>query len=400
VVSGQHDRMSATAREHDSGHGDLGLSAGVESLASAHAQARQRADGGDLTGARTMLEDALVTGELRLGRDHPRLVPLMLDLSTIAQNVGNLTEAQNQLRRAYAIAVAANGPEHASSVSIEGRLATVCDRLGEPTDAYDWHITEVGPRVLGADHAAVRGAQKRLAVAPPPPPPPAPLEPNSGGWAPASYEDDELGYASTYTPAPRTPGVYQRRSIEAPETDGDGDEYAEDWERPGLAVYPVRSGRGNTAGIVVVASLGLAVIVAAAVVAVQIFGSTPVGPSPALSEPATASTAEPVPTGKPPASVTLVDNAGSVTLAWSDPSDGKVPFIVAGGRTGTTSVPLETVPPGRTTSTIYGLNDRYDYCFTVAAVWSSEQIETSMRTCTRRLSTGAAPSVPITASTA
>jgi hypothetical protein len=89
--------------------------------------------------------------------------------------------------------------------------------------------------------------------------------------------------------------------------------------------------------------------------------------------------------------VTIKDNGGSVTLTWADPSSGKVPFIVAGGRDGTSSAPLETVPPGRTTSTIYGLNVNYNYCFTVTAVWSSEMIAPSIRTCTRRLTRSATP---------
>src|SRR5262249_28334617 len=127
---------------------------------------RQRAESGDLTGARTLLEEALAAGELHHGRDHPQLASLMVDLATIARNVGNLTEAQNQLRRAYGIVVTAVGPEHGTSLSIEGRLAAVNYRLGEPTEAYDWHIVEVGARVLGAEHPAVRGAQQRLAATP------------------------------------------------------------------------------------------------------------------------------------------------------------------------------------------------------------------------------------------
>ena len=130
--------------------------------AAAHTEGRHRAEAGDLTGARTLLEDALAAGELRLGRDDPSLAPLMIDLATIARHVGNLTEAQNQLRRAYAVVVASAGPDDPTALSIEGRLAAVSYRLGEPTDAYDWHIADVGTRVLGADHPAVRGAQQRL----------------------------------------------------------------------------------------------------------------------------------------------------------------------------------------------------------------------------------------------
>ena len=138
----------------------------LDDIVDAHAHARQLAEAGDLTGARTLIEDALAAGELRLGGEDPRLAPLMVDLATIARRLGNLTEARNQLRRAYAIIVASAGPEHATSLSIEGRLAAVVYRLGEPTEAYDWHLADAGRRVLGTDHPAVRGAQQRLAASP------------------------------------------------------------------------------------------------------------------------------------------------------------------------------------------------------------------------------------------
>jgi hypothetical protein len=95
--------------------------------------------------------------------------------------------------------------------------------------------------------------------------------------------------------------------------------------------------------------------------------------------------------GSPPSEVRLTDHGGSVALAWQDPAAGQAPFIVAGGRRGAESGPLQTVPAGRTTVTIYGLNTGYDYCFTVAAVYSADVIAPSMRTCTRRLSTANNP---------
>src|SRR5882757_1058492 len=145
----------------------------AEALAAAHAEARAQAEAGDLTGARTLLEDALAVGEVRLGHTHPRLAPLLVDLATIARNLGNLTEASTQLRRAYAIIVAASGPENATALSVEGRLAAVTYRLGEPTEAYDWHLANVGARVLGEEHPAVRGARERLASRPARPEPPS-----------------------------------------------------------------------------------------------------------------------------------------------------------------------------------------------------------------------------------
>jgi hypothetical protein len=391
-----------------------------EVLGTAHAQARQRAETGDITGARTLLEEALASGELQYGRDHPQLAPLMVDLATIARNVGNLTEAQNQLRRAYGIVVSAAGPEHATSLSIEGRLAAVNYRLGEPTEAYDWHIADVGARVLGPDHPAVRGAQQRLAATPvheertPPLDSPEPAsyasftnsyEPDEGGWAP-SYA--ATSFAATATPgylaSPTEPGVYHRQPtpgrMEPPRhAPPEPQSWSEDF------VDAPRT-RGHAGGIALVATFGLAIIAAAVVIAYQVFGpGAPVRPaaahptSPAASPTATAiATAASTPTGAPsptpyggnglpPGQVVMKDNGYSVTLSWLDPSSGSVPFLVSGGRVGEPPTPVASVAPGHTTQTLYGLNPSYDYCYTVAAVWSTNLIQSSPQVCTKRATT-------------
>jgi hypothetical protein len=384
----------------------------ADGLSGPHADARRRAEEGDLTGARTMLEEALASGELLLGRHDPRLAPLMVDLATIARNLGNLTEAQSQLRRAYGIVVASAGPDNATALSIEGRLAAVTYRLGEPTEPYDWHLTNVGGRVLGPDHPAIRGALQRLAMIQPPPDPLA----NEG---PATYEEYEAeepteqgpepGFAPHYVPSSHAAGVYDRRE---PPGYGPADAAeiyvvgppprtypeVEVFEEPPLPPARPRR-RGHGGGVALVASLGLTIFVAAVVIAMQLFGAgagdpdagAQTGPSPTTAtDPATPS-ATTTPAGAlPPTEVVLRDEGGSVTLTWADPSGGRVPFIVIGGRADTTPGPLETVPVGRTTSTIYGLNVRYDYCFTVAAVWSADVIAPSIRTCTNRLPTPSA----------
>ncbi len=436
-----------------------------EVLTAAHAEARERAEGGDLTGARTLLEEALAAGELRHGRDHPQLAPLMVDLATIARNVGNLTEAQNQLRRAYGIVVATAGPEHATSLSIEGRLAAVNYRLGEPTEAYDWHIADVGSRVLGPEHPAVRGAQQRLAAtpvheeqtppveAPPdewprsyaaigyaqPPPgyqPPgvAEFDPvatdDAGGWAPGyapveaadltGHPDDtrypdvtgypaDTGYPTSTRYAadvPYVPGAIRAPAIHAVEPPPREFGQVDVWADP---VGAIRRTRGHAGGVALVASLGLAIIAAAVVIAYQLFG--PGSPSPTTatqptSTPAGSVTASPSPTqpdspspsssaagspvsgvGLPPAQVKLKDDGGSVTLTWLDPSGGRVPFIVSFGRVGEAAGPEVSVPAGRTSQTIVGLNPRYNYCFTVAAVWAADMVMSSTQTCTNRAAT-------------
>jgi len=407
--------MSATAGPgHPPTPGDpetVEPSEDTEALAAAHTQARLRAEAGDLTGARTLLEDALASGEVRLGHDHPRLAPLMVDLATIARGLGNLTEALSQLRRAYAIIAAAGGPEHATALSIEGRLAAVMYRLGEPTEAYDWHLADVGARVLGSDHPAIKGAQQRIANTPIHPitpaepylPPAAAPDPVPGAW-PA----DEPGLAPTFAPndltavspeevlyAQTSPGVYQRQPrpvadvrrpesvyvIAAPPRDFEAEPV---WTESAPAAPSPTRRRGHGGGLALVGGLGAAALLAAIVLGFQLFHPPPGEPRPGQTPSAQPS---PVDSTPAPTGLNLVDAGGSVTLTWHDPSGGRVPFIVAGGRDGTASTPLDSVAAGRASSTIYGLNINFDYCFTVAAVWSSEVISTSVRTCTHRLST-------------
>jgi hypothetical protein len=386
----------------------------LDMLAGPHAEARRRAEDGDLTGARTMLEEALADGELRLGRHDPRLAPLMVDLATIARNLGNLTEAQAQLRRAYGIVVATSGPDNATALSIEGRLAAVTYRLGEPTEPYDWHLTNVGGRVLGPDHPAIRGALQRLSMAQAMPSEAPPFEgpPFEGSEEyepeePTEREPAEPGFAPHYVPSSHSAGVYDRME---PPAHGPPDpagiyvvgppprtyQQVEVQDEPPMPRPRPSRKRGHGGGVALVASLGLTIFVAAVVIAMQLFGPGAADPNPgAAGDPTAGPTSEAAPTGqpattvpvdgRPPTDVALRDEGGSVTLTWVDPSGGRVSFVVSGGREDTTAGLLETVPVGRTTATIYGLNIRYDYCFTVAAVWSADVIAPSIRTCTNRL---------------
>jgi hypothetical protein len=91
--------------------------------------------------------------------------------------------------------------------------------------------------------------------------------------------------------------------------------------------------------------------------------------------------------GEPPGAPTglqLRDQATSITLTWTDPSQGTVSFIVAGGQDGAGIRPLHTLLPGATTHTVHGLNPRLDYCFTVAAVYDTNRVAISDLACTRR----------------
>jgi hypothetical protein len=95
-------------------------------------------------------------------------------------------------------------------------------------------------------------------------------------------------------------------------------------------------------------------------------------------------TAAPAATGPPPGDLKLRDDVVTITLSWTDPSGGSVPFMVAGGRAGSALGVMATVEPGRTSHTVNGLSSRVDYCFTVLAVYSTDSFATSGQVCTDR----------------
>jgi len=209
--------------------------------------------------------------------------------------------------------------------------------------------------------------------------------PPNEAWAP----DYDGGWAGSAAP-PTDPWAAHDQF------DGYADEpaaYSDDWSPR----RSTRLGRVLTWTLAVLAAAGLGValafIVEARDRAVQEREAAS-GTTPSAAAPSNATTPTPAPTvpsaavPSKPTGVRVRDDGASVTLTWRDPTDGTVTFVVAGSRKGTASAPMQTVPAGRTKATIYGLNPKFDYCFTVAAVYSTELVAPSSRVCTDRSSTG------------
>ncbi len=142
---------------------------------------------------------------------------------------------------------------------------------------------------------------------------------------------------------------------------------------------PEEGGRNRTAIVVavVVAVLAVVALVGVGVLVLNRDAAPPGGPA----TPAAAATSA---AGPPPGGLTLTDDSTTVTLKWTDPAGGGVPFMVAGGRVGQALGVMATVDPGRTSYTVNGLNSRVDYCFTVLAVYSTDSFATSGQVCTER----------------
>ncbi|WKU08820.1 fibronectin type III domain-containing protein [Micromonospora sp. HUAS LYJ1] len=144
--------------------------------------------------------------------------------------------------------------------------------------------------------------------------------------------------------------------------------------------YPVRDGRARRRGrtVAVVAGVVL-VLTAGGTVGALTLGQDTDGPQRSTG------TAPRETAGPPPTDLKLRDDAATITVTWSDPSDGSVPFMVAGGRTGRALGVMATVDPGQTSFTVNGLNADVDYCFTVLAVYSTDSFATSGQVCTDRV---------------
>ncbi|MFC7483714.1 hypothetical protein ACFQX7_31990 [Luedemannella flava] len=247
---------------------------------------------------------------------------------------------------------------------------------------------------------------------PAPIPPDAPLyipeQYDSGGWAAAA--SNEQTEPQTWSP-PRQAGAAQPQVWAPP-----------GWQGPAEPAWETDRSRGRRTLLIVASIVGLIVLAAGTVVAMQALapsatdanrggatGAPPASASPPPASPSAAPSAPPTKkprstpppttvasgqtpaTGTTPTRLKLTDEGTSVTITWQDPSDGTVPFIVAGARSGEESHPMQSIPAGRTRSTIHGLNTRYDYCFTVAAVYSIDVVARSTQVCTHRLSTATTP---------
>jgi hypothetical protein len=80
-----------------------------------------------------------------------------------------------------------------------------------------------------------------------------------------------------------------------------------------------------------------------------------------------------------------------VNLTWTDPSNGKAPFVVSHGRADGPADRTQRVGAGATTLTVNQLNPAVDYCFTVAGE-PGTGVQQSPAVCTRRAGASAGTS--------
>ncbi|MEU5827118.1 fibronectin type III domain-containing protein [Micromonospora tulbaghiae] len=164
---------------------------------------------------------------------------------------------------------------------------------------------------------------------------------------------------------PATPPMFHQQPVE---------------QQGAYPMEPERPGRNRTVLALVVGGAVLAVVAVVGVGAVLLNREAAPPPAPA---PASGS-ASPKVAGPPPGDLKLRDDTTTVTVTWTDPTNGGVPFVVAGGRAGQKLGVMATVDAGQTRYTVNGLSAKLDYCFTVLAVYSTDSYATSGQVCTDR----------------
>jgi hypothetical protein len=149
------------------------------------------------------------------------------------------------------------------------------------------------------------------------------------------------------------------------------------WVGPGATRPAQPAGRPGRRGWWIVLSVVLAaVVVAGAALAVVALTGRPAPPD--------AGTASSTPQPSAPRDVKLRDDGVAVTLTWTDPTSGTVPFLIAEGRVGDQLRALQPLPAGQTAYTLNGLNPTLDYCFAVVATYNTNVVATSDPVCTDR----------------
>jgi len=359
----------------------------------------QRADElralGDFAAARDLLEPAADVAAIRLGPDDRAVVETQRRLATVHRELGELASARRVLEEALDGGLLGLGDADPLILGISAELGAIADELGNKHEARRnlARVARYGPAVLGADHPYVRTAQRYLGVDAPLPAPAVPAwEPVEPGVyrsadpappappdaAPAPAPPDPPWQASTAI-VPLIP--HQRPPEQAPlPVPGQPAAWA---GAPGTALEPAGAPPAEPAARPVRRGLwiALAAVLAAVLTAGAALTIVALTGRPA---PRDAGATSPSPPPSAPRDVKLRDDGVSVTLTWTDPTSGTVPFIIAEGRVGEQLRALQPLPAGQTAYTLNGLNPTLDYCFAVVATYDTNVVATSDPVCTER----------------
>ena len=371
--------------------------------------------------------------------DSARVLAAEADLATAEHHSGQCTVARKRIKSAWTRHRDAYGDSAPAGIKMLARLAVMERECGRRTEAAE-HVAmaqELCARYLPAGHPLVQQVD-RLAGAsatgkhvcgrvtgsdgpdpaadqttyrPDAPPEPAPAEPE-----PDNRPTDPKGklyqqplYLSDVHQAPGDlSGRHARADTPLPMPGARIPEYTPEGRRvptgsaPAGDLLPVPREKPESGSsrqpFILAAVLVAGVALAAAVVAATLprGDETPPAAAPATATSAPAVTASGRPTPSPsgptgaggsdgaPTGLKLRDNRDAVVISWVYPKGADGPVLISGGRAGQERKVFQQMPPGSADYIAYGLNDRLDYCFSVAVVYSSDRVAATDPVCTDR----------------
>ncbi len=268
-------------------------------------------------------------------------------------------------------------PAQGGPVGIEASLGWSATAQPTPTVAQANPTAAQFSHTAAQTHPAAAPVHPSIAQASPIAAQPSPVA--QPAWSPAVGADTALALPAAPPPAQQ----YHHQPYPAQDQHQapyPGQQYhpAPEAYRPAYADEGGSTGRNRAVLIGAVVAAGVAVAAVAGLGAVVL---TRDDPPPTGTAPTAAA---PTAVGLPPGDLKLRDDSTTITLTWTDPTGGAVPFMVAAGRAGQALGVMATVDPGRTSYTVNGLNSRVDHCFTVLAVYSTDSFATSGQVCTAR----------------
>jgi hypothetical protein len=399
--------LEVAAATHGEDHPEVLLTARL--LAGLHREA------GDAAAARRVLEEALAAGQLKYGDTDPMMLAISYELGTVADELGNRHEARRNFGRVVAAGPAVLGADHWSVQKARQYLGEDASQPAAsapgPTNDSASPTAQTPPAVGPAAHTPPNRtssfqapttptppAQTPSAVAPMPQPVTYQAPPTRPPLPPApAYPPQQQPYrpvppqqAQPASPAPSFPPDSARiTSSPGPATSWpQATQPQAGWRQEStvppplapVAAPPARRGRGVT---VVVAVAAAVAVIASAVALIVVFTDRSGPPVSGPGTTATSSSAK-APQANPPGRLQLRDGGSVITVTWTDPTSGSVPFILAGGQSGQQQRALAQIPAGVTRYEENGLNPTLDYCFTVLAVYATDRLVPSDVVCTQR----------------
>jgi hypothetical protein len=358
-------------------------------------------DRGDLRRARDELVEVYARFRRVHGSGDPDTIRLAVELAALQRQCGDLPAARRLLAVAHSAARSAFAEDHPLTRVVEFELTEIEPPMPVGLDATGRH----GPRLLrrGAhEPRALPAAPVSPAIpAPVSPAIPAPVSPSAPVSPPAPVNPPAIDAAPPVIPRQRTPASLPAPSPLARPV------YAEPapvvsrpaWETP----RPRPHWSAARWRIVAVPLSVLAVLIVAAAVAVaRGGGSTPATDPGAASAgrsagaKATGSRATPKPSRSraaapphsypPPTGVSVRDDRRSLTVSWTDLSQGVARQTVTIGRPGHAPIIVAPVPVGVNHFTLAGVSPDFDYCATVTLTYGPGEANqvAADPVCTRR----------------